>query len=512
VKLPCPSIDLRRDLAEFDFWITPSLGEIVDTDRFKDELASVVRLFELMGAATDNFKELHRCAPAAIAETFARIADGKSQDERSHLFRSLASTLFLVTGKSDNNAKCQFPLYLRDVAKWSGLPVPSRGSSRNCAPERPLPRTISSDDFMDLVAAIESGPAQSRLLTQFVSFLLMGENAGRQFWSLGRSFFSLKQLGAGYERNLLVPIVIFKVRGSVSASGGHRPEELLRAELSNWGLVPDLDFNTADVVVDEGGGGKDEKTRAYDFVIPYRTANWPDPWHSRIMVQSQFYAGDSGSVSHKNVDQTATSRQRVLAKFPSVRFVEYVDGAGYFSSLNGDLRKILAMGTTHSFLQIRSSPIRLRREIQRIGFLTPLEAEHAIVRTSGDVGAVSASLVADGYSANEVVRALGHAAAHGLIMSRGSKLEVRADRWALVRQYLLLDLVARHGRVLDAAAAASAGTVLVPGHGPFYGIEVDALVNLAVESAAPFRDDFSHAGTFSEDLKALERRGFAMMR
>ena len=34
----------------------------------------------------------------------------------------LASVLFLITGKSDNNAKCQFPLFLKNVLKRDKLP------------------------------------------------------------------------------------------------------------------------------------------------------------------------------------------------------------------------------------------------------------------------------------------------------------------------------------------------------------------------------------------------------
>jgi hypothetical protein len=92
---------------------------------------------------------------------------------------------------------------------------------------------------MDLVSAIEDCADSSRLLGQFVSFLLMGENAIRQFWTLGYSYYALKQFDKGYEQNLLSPIVTFKVRGSVSASGGHKPEEILRKCLIEWGLIPD---------------------------------------------------------------------------------------------------------------------------------------------------------------------------------------------------------------------------------------------------------------------------------
>lgn len=512
MKLPIPARDLQRDLKEFDIWITPSLGEITDTDKFREELARVTRIFEELGKATGNFQDERHCAPDAIAKTFAQLANGLAEVERAELFKSLASTLYLVTGKSDNNSKCQFPLFLRDVARWSTLPSVTRRRGRAVIKQSPLPRTIKSDDFMDLVAAIENSADESRLLEQFVSFLLMGEDAVRQFWSLGFSYYALKQFGRGYERNLLSPIVIFKVRGSVSASGGHKPEAILRGYLESWGLIPDHDFNLADVIVDGVGQGRDEKTRAYDFVLPYRTHGWSPEWQRRIMIQSQFYAGDSGSVSHKNVDQTKTSRERVLQKFQDIRFVEYVDGAGYFSSLNSDLRKILAMETTHSFIQIRSAPIRLRRELQALGFLTPLEIEHALIQSSGDEAEIGAALVAQGYHSDEVHRAIAHAKKHGVINKNGTKLTLRDDRREIVRQYLLLDLLSINGRDMQPSTAASAASVLVPGHGAFFGLEMDELVNVAIASAGDLRDDISHSQTFASDIKALSQRGFTMMR
>lgn len=44
--------------------------------------------------------------------------------------------------------------------------------------------------------------------------------------------------------------------------------------------------------------------RKYDFIIPYQSRESG----LKIFIQSQFYAGDSGSVSHKVVDQTDSSR------------------------------------------------------------------------------------------------------------------------------------------------------------------------------------------------------------
>lgn len=269
MKLPIPAPNLQRDLKEFDIWITPSLGEIPDTEKFKEELARVTRTFEELGQATNNFQDEHRCTPGAIAQSFAQLANGRSDAEQAELFKCLASTLYLVTGKSDNNSKCQFPLFLRDVAKWNTFPSLKRRKRSVVIEQSPLPRTIKSDDFVELVTAIENSAEKSRLLEQFVSFLLMDEDAIRQFWSLGFSYYALKSLGKGYERNLLSPIVIFKVRGSVSASGGHKPETILRSYLESWGLVSEVDFNTTDVIVDSDGQGPNEKP--VPMILSYHT-------------------------------------------------------------------------------------------------------------------------------------------------------------------------------------------------------------------------------------------------
>ena len=38
--------------------------------------------------------------------------------------------------------------------------------------------------------------------------------------------------------------------------------------------------------------------------LPYKV----DGWGRKVLIQSQYYAGDSGSVSHKNVDQTTAAQ------------------------------------------------------------------------------------------------------------------------------------------------------------------------------------------------------------
>jgi hypothetical protein len=118
MKLPVPALDIATQLLEFDMWITPSLGEIRDTERFRQELDTIAAIFDAMGVATNNFENLQDCAPTSLAEIFVKLASSKAQQQEKEpgtnkknvqkLFEALASVLFLVSGKSDNNAKYRF--------------------------------------------------------------------------------------------------------------------------------------------------------------------------------------------------------------------------------------------------------------------------------------------------------------------------------------------------------------------------------------------------------------------
>ena len=320
----------------------------------------IVRVIETIAEGSDDFQDEERIIPAVVATSFLRLARQAGDDDYNSLV-DLASVLFLATGKSDNSAKCQFPLFLRDVVKWKGLPTAGSGG---LLVWRALPRTLKADQVMRYVMKLAQFPQmQQQLLERYVAFLLSTEDDVAQLQSLGRSYFVMK--ARGRERHLLTPLVIFKVRGSVAASGGHLPEQLLRRKLRQWGLQADVDFNTRDVnwIPPEAWERPHGKTRAWDFILPYQTPGW----EQSVFIQCQFYAGDSGSVSHKNVDQTPRERARVQEHLESAVFVEYVDGAGYYSALNRDLRHLLEMGNTGGFCQLRSVGVRLRYVLQEIG-------------------------------------------------------------------------------------------------------------------------------------------------
>ena len=357
MKLPLPTLDLRSQLLEFDIWITPSLGEVRDTKRFRDELQSVIRTFEALGIASKQFKDAKDCKPSAIVDVFFDLIQGLTSDKVIETRLPLESVLFLVTGKSDNNAKCQFPLFLRDKARWENLPTVRRTKNKPRLANVVIPRELKAEKYLGMVANLAEFPDhQKRLLEQFISFLLSDNACISQLWSVGYSYFMLKPFSK--EKDLLSPLVIFQVRGSVAASGGHDPEVMLRQRMIEWGLEAETDFNTMDVVLtevlrllastavvesievepeqsdsdseanegsvtveitEEDGQEKVKvKTLAYDFILPYHVGGWKP----QVFIQSQFYAGDSGSVSHKNVDQTSTSRTAVLDIVGLPRFVE----------------------------------------------------------------------------------------------------------------------------------------------------------------------------------------------
>ena len=531
MQLPRRPLTLPEQLAEFDVWITASLGEIRDTDKFREQMDAVVGTFDAMCAATANFKKEKDCEPTRIADSFVDLIKGKSADEAGGVLESLAAVLFLVTGKSDNNAKCQLPLFLRDVAKLPNLPVVRKKNGGVVISYAEIPRELKAERYLGLVAALGSEPdLQKQLLEQFVGFLLSDAACVAQLWSVGYSYAMLK--GLGKERDLLSPLVVFQVRGSVAASGGHDPEEMLRARLKEWGLQAGIDFNESDVVLEEllrlgaasggtaGAGGASPrpapaaadpekaqaKTRAYDFALPCRVPGW----HPQLLVQSQFYAGDSGSVSHKNVDQTSTARKAVHDVLPTARFVEYVDGAGYFSTLNRDLKHLLNMPNTADFFQVRSAAIRLRRELQAVGFLTPLEIEHAIVRTSGSVKEVEKLLKAEGYDAKEIARGIASAVdAKALNQPSKDKLAVTRARREIVRRYLLLDTAAVMGTA-PAASDRTSGYLLVPGYGPFHGLKLDQLISESIKLAPGLRDDLRDSEVVLADIRWLCEQGIAI--
>lgn len=323
---------------------------------------------------------------------------------------------------------------------------------------------------------------------------------------MGKAFCSQRE--TKNEDAFLSPLVIFQSRGSITATQGHIPENKLRAYMMDWGLEANSDFNTQDVEIGEILEGIEVdskiKKRKYDFVLPYRSKENG----KKIFIQSQFYAGDSGSVSHKVVDQTDSSRAVTLKKYPQAVFIEYLDGAGYFSSLNGDLRKMLAKPTTKDFIQIKSAPLKLRRELQEIYFLTILEIEHAILMTDGHKTSVMYLLQKDGYSEEEINRVMESALLNNKIQIDKDKLILNKNRIEIVRKYCLLDVIANYGKPIPLDK--QKGVLTVPGYSTFWGMQQADVIKKAIEIAPALNDLWKTTTDAFDDIQWLLEKGFVI--
>lgn len=476
MKLKSYEASLSEKMSEFDIWVTPSLGEIRDTPQFRENLDALKHGFDLLSQLTDNFVDYSHCSSSVLSNNTIEYTKLKDEDTAIDILNSIWNVLLLATGKTDNNLKCQYPLLLRNTYEIFEYPQKNtRGQWRN----KSLPRTLSLEDITKIIFNLLEKPDYLKIFTEsYFHLIISDELYAKQLWSLGSAYISQKALGN--EDSLISSMVIFQSRGSITATQGHIPETILRSYMTDWGLNAGTDFNTQDVEVGEiieGIEADDKiKKRKYDFIIPFKSRTNG----AKIFIQSQYYAGDSGSVSHKVVDQTDSTREVTLKKYSEAVFVEYLDGAGYFSSLNGDLRKMLAKETTKDFIQIRTAPIKLRRELQGIHFLTTLEIEHAILCTSGEKTAVISMLVDDGYSEEEITHALTRAIENQHVsISDAEVLGLKPERVEMVRKYCLLDLVANYGRPIPDNE--TTGCLMVAGYKTLWGLPQAEVIQIALE-------------------------------
>ncbi|WP_272149852.1 hypothetical protein [Tenacibaculum aiptasiae] len=492
--------------SEFDLWITAKLTEIKDTDKYASELKEIMMWLDVIANHTDNFDVSKKLTAEVLTQAILdKINDFSDPKEIESNIVSAASLLFLVTGKSDNNCKCQFPIFLRDKIRVDSIPKVKKKNGQLTLSTTSIPREIKSTRVAKLISELNSFKDPQKLfLEEYISFILDEPEFLNSFWSIGKSYISMKEFNLHEE--FLMPLVVFKIRGSVSASGGHDPENILRELMTSWGLEAEIDFNTTDVVVGKEGTGRKVKTRAYDFVLPYNLENW----ESQIFIQCQFYAGDSGSVSHKNVDQTRTSRDYTKTKFNNPIFIEFLDGAGYFSSLNGDLKTLLSMEDTNDFFQLRTAAFKLRRALQDIGFLTPLDLVHSLFANDYSLNNSINQLLIDGYTREEILRVVEKAKRLGIIVvndkeycSVDSKFEKNAISYFLYDQLLLKSSTLNRQDI-------TGGVILVPGANQIQGIKLSDIPKLIIEKSGSLRDYLGQSANLLSEIEILAEKQFIM--
>lgn len=467
---------LDEKMSEFDMWVTPSLGEIRDTPQFRINLEQLKKGFDYIADITENFADVSHCSSSALAANVLGYLSEKDDDAAKEILDNICNVLLLATGKTDNNLKCQFPLMLRNQIGISTYPQKLSGERWR---DKDIPRAFSMTDVTKTIVQL-AGKDDYRMVfvESYFHLIISDEDYAKQLWSLGNAYVSQKELGNADA--LISSIVIFQSRGSITATQGHIPETILRKYMTEWGLSAGTDFNTQDVEVGEILGDlpvdNKLKKRKYDFIIPFQSRRSG----AKVFIQSQFYAGDSGSVSHKVVDQTDSTREVTLQKYPDAVFIEYLDGAGYFSSLNGDLRKMLAKPTTKDFIQIRTAPLKLRRALQGILFLTPLEIEHAVIRTSGKEDKVYQLLRDEGYTDKEINRAFSASVSEKNIVAYDEhKYAISSDRVEIVRKYCLLDIIANYGAPISVGN--ESGCLLVAGFETSWGLPQNEAIRISQE-------------------------------
>lgn len=466
-------------LQEFDQWVTPTLGDLRQTTKFKMELQSLSTVLNSISMRVIGQGFSHH--DAILAEAHEALLHQAVADQRARL-SALITFVYLATAKSDNAVKCQYPIAF----------LSKNGDRYPLVSGRQLgygvvPNVIKSTDIVSTTVRLNAidKKVAAELLQDYLDFLLQDEDDLPQAISLIDAFGHAEEVRPGWGSKLLAPLVAFQVRGSVAASGGHNPEEFVRIHLREWGLLPTVHFNVADITArtlanwlhendtsfaGEYAAPSGDKTRAFDFIIPYQLIGS----ECRIFVQSQFYAGDSGSVSHKNVDQAAGARRSAASLFPSAKFVELVDGAGYCASLRKDLQHLLFASDTQGFSQIRSIPIRFRRLMQQTGFFSPLDLALHIDGAARNRSEVLSYLRVSGASSADAQIQLDHACREGWLESEGEALNVSAMKAGIISEYKVLNTLAEHGRTLRASDLASE-VVLIPGFGPNYGLPLHEL-------------------------------------
>ena len=484
-----PLVSLSNDevIDEFDQWVTPSLERIRDTEKFSSQITDLVRVF-------DAFVSARTSKPDTGVNSLVReairgaLVSGSSTMKRD--LEAVFSTLSLVTANSDNAAKCQYPIWRR--RNGDGLfPSLLKGKIQL----NPVPNELKQDKVA--AAVVSTWPVNPEvaldLADSYAQFLLADEIDRRQLTVLIDAYQHAGKSDIEGGSLLLAPLVAFQVRGSVAATGGHGPEAFTRQYLEEWGFSAPEGFNPSDVIAESladwltekgnaggstGGHGlrstqlgtETAKTRGFDFVIPYMQTTSSN----RLFVQSQFYAGDSGSVSHKNVDQASNARGKAAKLFPDAFFVELVDGAGYCASLRKDLRHLLFAHDTTDFFQLRSIPIRLRRLLQMSGNLSPMEIALFVAEGATSEDSLMSALLSH-LSPDQAREAISRATSLGWIeWNQDKRCTVATTREQTVHDYLSLDSVV--ARALPLSEGQLEGALLIPGFGPNYGVPKNQIV------------------------------------
>jgi hypothetical protein len=379
--LPLDEKTLEEKIEEFREWLTPRIDRIEDHEQFFKRVdgyqyaSRILAGIELCGVEPKKAAlKISRCCISQVSTL--------EQHQRCGALLDIVNLIYALTGTTDNNIKCQFAPFLRHGLVCQELVLPKIGKQKHVQLRRLPTASLGQYKLERLGADIDQLLQASTLPSDAFSdaacflleaYLLCVFDCG-SYLRLTSVIESLAEVRT--REPLLEVFATYQLRGSAAAMSGHGPEDRLRNLLNELGMCAGVDFNETDVIpavisdrASISSASKATKTRAYDFVIPFRVSHL----NRRVFIQSQIYGGDSGSVSHKNVDQIPLSRQHVRETFYEPIFLEYLDGAGYYTALQGDLKRILEMPDTHGFFQGQTAIFVLPKVLRGIGMLYPAD-------------------------------------------------------------------------------------------------------------------------------------------
>lgn len=190
MKLKDHDESLDEKMSEFDIWVTPSLGEIRDMPQFVNNLDTMQQGFDIMAIITDDFSSIEKCSSSNIAKNTITLIANKEKKNIVEILNSIYGVLLLVTGKTDNNLKCQFPLQLRNVYNIESYPFQNQNGRWT---KKLLPRTIKSDLVSNIIMhAGENQDFQEKFLESYIHLIISDSQYAKQLWSLGNSYCSQK--------------------------------------------------------------------------------------------------------------------------------------------------------------------------------------------------------------------------------------------------------------------------------------------------------------------------------
>ena len=182
---------LEEKISEFDIWVTPSLGEIRDMPQFKVNLNGMKRGFDYMAQITNNFDSISSCSSSALAHNTVNLILGQNEEEKRTILNCICGVLLLVTGKTDNNLKCQFPLLLRNT--YGIYEYPQKNNSGRWI-KKQMPRTLQVDIVTKIIIQADGKVEfQKRFLESYFHLIISDEEYAKQLWSFGTAYYLQKQ-------------------------------------------------------------------------------------------------------------------------------------------------------------------------------------------------------------------------------------------------------------------------------------------------------------------------------